>query len=110
VNHLKKQREVVVVDIQYHDPATWFIGGKPVTESGETAFFLKIELTEETNTRDEKKKFIRMVFDGMSAILPNVSPVSYIICDDVPGTAWGYGGETQEFRYITGSLYPEVIT
>ncbi len=33
-----------------------------------------------------------------------LNPASYIVVQDVRADAWGYAGETQEYRYIKGKV------
>ncbi|MBX9936743.1 MAG: tautomerase family protein [Burkholderiaceae bacterium] len=96
---LGKKRELTAVAIEYVNPANWFISGKNITSP---TFYLDIKVTEGTNTKNEKAAYIKQVFSGLSAILGNVAPASYIVIHEVRGDAWGYQAETQEFRYIQG--------
>ncbi|MFI5339785.1 MAG: hypothetical protein ACHQ7N_08100 [Candidatus Methylomirabilales bacterium] len=38
----------------------------------------------------------------MEGIVGNLAPASYIVIHEVHADAWGYQGQTQEFRYING--------
>jgi len=96
---LGKKRELTAVAIDYVIPSNWFIAGENVTS---TSFYLDIKVTEGTNTKNEKAAYIKQVFTGLSAILGEVAPASYIVIHEVRADAWGYQAETQEFRYING--------
>lgn len=96
---LGKKRELTAIAIEYVNPANWFIAGKNITSP---TFYLDIKVTEGTNTKNEKTAYIKQVFSGLSEILGNVAPASYIVIHEVRGDAWGYQAETQEFRYIQG--------
>jgi 4-oxalocrotonate tautomerase len=37
-------------------------------------------------------------------LLGGVHTESYALVHEVPASAYGYGGQTQEFRYISGKL------
>lgn len=74
----------------------------PVSTSGVSTFYLDIKVTEGTNTKNEKAAYVKQVFAGMEAILGRVASASYIVIHEVHADAWGYQGETQEFRYIKG--------
>lgn len=96
---LGKKRELTAVAIEYLRPSSWFIAGKNVTTP---TFYLDIKVTEGTNTKNEKAAYIKQVFTGLSSILGEVAPASYIVIHEVRGDAWGYQSETQEIRYIQG--------
>lgn len=96
---LGKARDVVAVDIQFADAHTWFVGDQPAASQPVT-FFIEINVTTGTNTRDEKAQFIKQAFAGMAAILGPVTPASYIIVKNVAADDWGFGGQTQAYRYI----------
>lgn len=99
VSVLGKKRELTAVVIEYIQPTSWFIGGKNVNVP---TFYLDIKVTEGTNTKNEKASYIKQVFSGLSHLLGEVDPASYIVIHEVRGDAWGYQAETQEFRYIKG--------
>jgi len=100
VSVLGKQREVVAVDVQFATPESWFVGGKTVASQALNTFFIEVKVTTGTNTRDDKAKFIAAAYDGMHAILGTVTPTSYIVTQNVDGEDWGFGGQTQAYRYI----------
>jgi 4-oxalocrotonate tautomerase len=54
-----------------------------------------------TNTKDEKAAYVAAAFEGFSRLLGDLHEESYIHVHDVRAEAYGYGGRTQEFRYIT---------
>jgi len=96
---LGKKRELTAVAIEYAQPRSWFVAGKNVALP---TFYLDIKVTEGTNTKDEKAAYIKRVFSGLSSILGELAPASYIVIHEIRGDAWGYQAETQEFRYIQG--------
>ncbi len=59
-------------------------------------------MTEGTNTKDEKAAYVEKVFAAMTAALGELHPASYVVVHDVGADSWGYGGRTQEFRYVRG--------
>jgi 4-oxalocrotonate tautomerase len=99
---LKKKRDVTSIAIDYVDPDHWIVGGKSLTEQGKSSFYFDIKITDETNTKDEKARYIREAFDGFARILGNLHDESYIYVQDVRAAAYGYGGQTQEYRYQRG--------
>lgn len=99
---LKKKRELTAVAIDRVFPGAWFIAGIPVETHALNTFHLDIKVTEGTNTKDEKAFFISRVFAAMDGIIGPIAPASYVVVHEVRGDAWGYLGQTQEFRYIKG--------
>jgi 4-oxalocrotonate tautomerase len=96
---LKKKPQVTAVTIQYVPRDCWVVGGELLSEQNKNSFYLDIKVTDETNTKDEKAKYIREVFAGFNSILGDLHDESYIYVEDVRAAAYGYGGKTQEFRY-----------
>ncbi len=99
---LKKRRDVTSIAIDYVDPDHWIVGGKSLTEQNKSSFYFDIKITDETNTKDEKARYIKEAFDGFARILGNLHDESYIYVQDVRAASYGYGGHTQEFRYHHG--------
>lgn len=102
---LKKKRELTAVVIDPVRAEHWFIGGAPLGARAQpvaASFFLDIKVTEGTNTKDEKAAYVQRVFAGMQSILGPLDPASYVVLHEVRADAWGYGGATQEFRYVAG--------
>ena len=104
VDKLGKASAVAAVDVHFTDPNEWFIGAKSVSETNATSFCVDIKITESTNSRDDKASFVKATFDQMSQLFPNVALTSYVVLQDVASDSWGYGGKTQEYRYITGDV------
>ena len=99
---LGKRREVTAVAIDWLPAEQWFIGGESLLASDLRSFFLKIEITTGTNTKDQKAAFVAAVFAAMERLLGPLAPASYVVIQEVAADAWGYAGRTQEFRYIEG--------
>jgi 4-oxalocrotonate tautomerase len=99
VRILRKSPQVIAIAVTYVDPDDWIVAGKTLTEHGRTSFTFDIKVTDETNTKDEKARFIREAFDGLASILGPLHPESYIHVHDVRAATYGYGGHTQEWRY-----------
>lgn len=96
---LHKDPLVTSILIEFVDPENWIVGTKSLKEQGKSSFYLDIKITDETNTKSEKAKYIREVFDALAALLGNLHNESYIYVQDVRATSYGYGGRTQEYRY-----------
>lgn len=101
---LRKKRELTAVVIDPVPADHWFIGGAPLgaRQAPVASFYLDIKVTEGTNTKDEKAAYVQRVFAGMQSILSPLDPASYVVIHEVRADAWGYGGATQEFRYVAG--------
>lgn len=98
-NILNKKRELTSIIIDYIEPDNWIIGGNTLIALEKNTFYLNITITDETNTKEEKSKYIEAVFKAFDDILGNLHEESYIYIQDARATAYGYGGLTQEHRY-----------
>ncbi|MDP9155897.1 MAG: 4-oxalocrotonate tautomerase [Pseudomonadota bacterium] len=96
---LGKKRDVTAITIQFVNPDSWVIAGKPLTEHKKASFYMDIKITDETNTKDEKARYIAQVYAGFARILGELHEESYIYVEDVRAASYGYGGRTQEYRY-----------
>jgi 4-oxalocrotonate tautomerase len=96
---LRKKPEVTSIAIEYVDPEDWIVGGRSLAEQGKTSIYFDIKITDETNTKDEKAAYIRECFAAFSRLLGNLHEESYIYVEDVRAAAYGYGGQTQEYRF-----------
>ena len=99
---LGKKRELTAVELVFVKPQQWFIAGVSLEHMQANSFYLDIKVTEGTNTKNEKAEYVRQVFAGMQEIVGDLAPASYIVIHEVHADAWGYQGQTQEFRYIQG--------
>lgn len=102
--HLRKDPTVTAVAVSYIDPAHWFAGGPSLAEQGKASFWLDIKVVDGTNTKSELSDYLAAVFEAMSALLGGAHQESYILVHEVPAAAYGFGGKTQEFRFVAGRL------
>jgi 4-oxalocrotonate tautomerase len=102
--HLRKNPEVTAVTVEAVAADNWFAGGVSLAEQRKASFFLDIKIVDGTNTKDEKAAFIAAVFATMGELLGGLHHESYVYVHDVSATAYGFGGLTQERRYIAGKL------
>ena len=105
---LKKDPKVTAVIVTRVSSDDWFCGGKSLTEEWLASFWLDIHITDGTNTKDEKAAFVAAAFEAMGRLLGPLHEESYVQVHDVRGDAYGYGGLTQERRYIAARLAPPV--
>lgn len=102
--HLRKNPDVTAVTVETVAGESWFAGGVSLAEQRKASFFLDIKIVDGTNTKDEKAAFIAAVFATMGELLGDLHHESYVYVHDVSATAYGFGGLTQERRYIAGKL------
>ena len=96
---LGKKLPVIAITLQHIAHDLWFIGGRPLSELGKNAFNLDISVTDETNTKAEKARFIKEIYAAFSDILGELHECSYVHVIDARAAAYGYGGRTQEYRH-----------
>jgi 4-oxalocrotonate tautomerase len=101
---LHKDPRVTAIIVKSVDAADWFAGGKSLAEQKLASFWLDIHVTEGTNTKDEKAAYIAAMFTRMGELLGPLHNESYLHVDEVKGDAYGFGGLTQERRYIASKL------
>lgn len=105
---LHKDPKVTAIIVKSADAADWFAGGKSLAEQGLASYWLDVHVSEGTNTKDEKAAYLAALFKRMGELLGPLHTESYSHVDEVKGDAYGFGGLTQERRYIAGKL--EVAT
>ncbi|MFG1465526.1 4-oxalocrotonate tautomerase [Xanthobacter sp. DSM 24535] len=101
---LRKDPALTSVAVDFLDPALWFVGGRSLAEAGLASFWLDIAVVDGTNTKDEKATYLAAVFAAMGDLLGPLHPESYILVREVKADAYGYGGRTQESRYVEKTL------
>lgn len=101
---LHKDPNVTAVVVEEIDPAKWFIADRSLAEHGLASFWLDIRIVDGTNTREEKATFVAAAFATMNDLIGPLHSESYVHVDDVRGDGYGYGGLTQNERYIAGKL------
>ncbi|UDL91460.1 4-oxalocrotonate tautomerase family protein [Mesorhizobium sp. PAMC28654] len=101
---LRKDPTITAVAISYVDPRHWFAGGKSLAEHGANTFWLDIKVVDGTNTKLELEAYLKAIFAAFGHLLGTVHEESYAFVHEVPAAAYGYGGKTQEFRFISGRL------
>lgn len=102
--HLRKDPTVTAVAISHIDPSHWFAGGQSLAAQGVESFFLDIKVVDGTNTKGELADYMAAVFSAMGEALGGVHAESYVHVHEVSAAAYGFGGITQEYRYIKGRL------
>ena len=75
---LGKKLPVIAITLQYIPHEQWFIGGQALSELGRNAFHLDISVTDETNTKAEKARYIQDIYDAFRGILGELHECSYV--------------------------------
>ena len=101
---LHKDPKVTAVIVKSVDAADWFAGGKSLAEQKLASYWIDIHVSEGTNTKDEKAAYLAAVFKRMAELLGPLHEETYLHVDEVKADAYGFGGLTQERRYIAGKL------
>jgi 4-oxalocrotonate tautomerase len=101
---LHKDPEVTAIIVKSVDASDWFAGGKSLAEQKLASYWIDIHVSEGTNTKDEKAAYLAAMFTRMAGILGPLHPETYLHVDEVKADAYGFGGLTQERRYIAGKL------
>lgn len=102
---LRKDPKVTALIVEAADPADWYAGGATLAEHKLASFWVDIHISDGTNTKDEKAAFIAKLFERMGELLGPLHNESYAYVHDAPADAYGFGGLTQERRYIEGKLH-----
>ena len=101
---LRKDPKLTSVAISFLPADQWFVGGESLAQAGLASFWLDIAVVDGTNTKDEKAAFIAATFAAMAEALGPLHPESYVLVREVKADAYGYGGRTQESRYVEKTL------
>jgi 4-oxalocrotonate tautomerase len=101
---LHKDPGVTAIIVKPVDANDWFAGGRPLAGQKLASYWIDVHVTEGTNTKDEKAAYIAAMFKRMSELLGPLHHETYLHVDEVRGDAYGFGGLTQERRYIAGKL------
>jgi 4-oxalocrotonate tautomerase len=96
---LHKDRALTAVVVEFIEPAHWFVAGNALSASTARSYHWYVSITDETNTKADKARYIAAVHTAMIELLGTVAEHSYVQVADVRASAYGYGGKTQEYRY-----------
>lgn len=101
--HLKKDPALMAIAVQFVAPDQWFVGGSSLAAQSKASFWLDIKVTDATNTKGEMAAYIAAVYAALAELLGPLHHESYILVHPVPASTYGYGGQTQERRYVEGA-------
>lgn len=102
--HLRKDPTITAIVVNYADPEHWFAGGTSLAEQKTNSFWLDIKVVDGTNTKQEMSAYLEAIFARFEQLLGKLHTESYVLVHEVPAAAYGYGGKTQEFRYISNKI------
>jgi 4-oxalocrotonate tautomerase len=92
---MRKNAELTSVLVEVVPLQAWSIGARPTP----AAAHLDVKVTQGTNSPEEKERFIAEATALLRDVIGDALPVAtYVVVDDVPADAWGYGGLTQDAR------------
>lgn len=101
---LHKDPNVTAIIVKSVEASDWFAGGRSLAEQKLASYWIDVHVSEGTNTKDEKAAYLAAMFKRMAEILGPLHAETYLHVDEVKGDAYGFGGLTQERRYIAGKL------
>ncbi|MGJ4950025.1 tautomerase family protein [Bradyrhizobium sp. HKCCYLS20291] len=101
---LRKDPKVTAVIVSEADAADWFAGGASLAEQRLASYWIDVHVSEGTNTKDEKAAYLAAVYARMAELIGPLHHETYLHVDEVRGDAYGFGGLTQERRYVAGKL------
>ncbi len=102
--HLRKDPTLTSIAIAFQPAEHWFVGVRSLAAANLASFWLDIVVVDGTNTKDEKAAYLAAVFAAMEGLLGPLHHESYIYVREVKADAYGYGGRTQESRYVERKL------
>jgi len=98
---LNKKPEVTVVTVSFVPDNLWFVNAESLAELKTKSFHLNIKISDSTNLKADKARYIDAVHNSLAALLGNIHPVSYIAIEEMKADAYGYEGLTIEYKYIS---------
>ncbi|RUT68926.1 4-oxalocrotonate tautomerase [Flavobacterium cupreum] len=101
---LNKKPEVTVVTVSFIPDYLWFVNSESLAELKKNSFFLTIKISDSTNLKDDKAKYIEALHRLLSDVLGNVHPVSYSAIEEMKADAYGYEGLTIEYKIINNKI------
>lgn len=102
--YLRKDSAVTAITCQVIDQSHWFINSKSLERVNQHSFYLDIKITDGTSLKEEKSDYVKAIFAYMQTILEDIHASSYVYIEEVKADAYGFGGLTQEHRYITAKI------
>ena len=101
---LYKRSEVTVVTVSFIPDYLWFVNSESLSELQQKSFHLTIKISDSTNLKDDKSKYIDAIHKSLNSILGNIHPISYTAIEEMKADAYGYEGLTIEFKIINKKI------
>ncbi len=101
---LHKRPEVTVVMIEDLPAARFCAGG---VASDQLIACLEIDITQGTNTLQEKQQFVHEAHALLACLLGDLHEASYVIVRELPSSDWGFDGLTQAQRHAMTRSTPQ---
>jgi 4-oxalocrotonate tautomerase len=96
---LKKDPALTAVVIDFVPASQWFVAGQRLADSRKRSYHWTVSITDETNTKGEKAAYLAAVHQAMDELLHGAVEHSYTYVVDARAAAYGFGGQSQEWRY-----------
>jgi 4-oxalocrotonate tautomerase len=94
---LGKKPEETSIIINFTSPKLWFVNGINIPHKDVITFFINLKLTKGTITKSNKAEYIKKVFADFEKILGKITPISYIVIQEIDADSWGLQGKTTEY-------------
>ena len=101
---LNKRPEVTVVTVSFIADDLWFVNSVSLAELKKKSFHLTIRISDSTNLKDDKSKYIEAVHNSLEILIGNIHPVSYTAIQEMKADAYGYEGLTIEYKIVNNKI------
>lgn len=101
---LNKKPEVTVVTVSFIPDYLWFVNSESLADLQKKSFHLTVKISDSTNLKDDKAKYINAVHQSLASILGDLHPVSYTAVEEMKADAYGYDGLTIEYKIISNKI------
>jgi 4-oxalocrotonate tautomerase len=98
---LNKKPEITVITVTFIPDHLWFVNSESLAELKMKSFYLNIKISDSTNLKTDKSKYIEAVHRALNLQLDPMHPVSYTAIEEMKADAYGYEGLTIEYKIIT---------
>jgi 4-oxalocrotonate tautomerase len=101
--HLAKDPQLTAVRIELVPATHWFIAARALAADTWASYQLQIQVTAGTNSAAQISAYLAAVHAAMGVALGRLHPTSYIVVQQIPADAWGYGGQSQAARRVSAT-------
>ena len=98
---LNKKPEITVITVTFIPDHLWFVNSESLAELKMKSFHLNIKISDSTNLKTDKSKYIESVHEALKLQLDPIHPVSYTAIEEMKADAYGYEGLTIEYKIIS---------